>query len=262
MTLLPETLRGIGGQLPLPDASTLENLFLHDLLVPWLQRSLLEALAEQTQHNQVEAVDSQQLQRLADSLILENGTQGLEAWCTGHGIKLSNLQRLASFPIRLQIATEQIWGDEVSTRFLERRSSLDQVTLSILRFEDADLAQELYFQLSEAETSFAQLIEDYASQPGQPARGLVGPVALDQLHPLLARAAERYEPGALIPPLEINGQVHLIRVESLNKASLDEPMRQRLLVELRQQWLSEQLASVMKRLSTDPSTPSVSSIEQ
>lgn len=251
MTLLPEALQGIGRTLALPEADALQMLFSHELLIPWVQRCLMEVLADQAPADRVGAVDSPQLLRLAEPLKLE-GSQQLERWCDQHGIALTSLQKLASFPIRLQLATEQIWADAVPARFLERRSSLDQVTLSLLRFDDADLAQELYFQLCDGDTVFAQLIECYGNQPGQPARGLVGPVALDQLHPLLARAAERYGPGVLIPPLEINGQVHLIRVEALKKASLDEPMRQRLLLELRQQWLQEQLDTVLNRLRAEP----------
>ena len=140
-------------------------------------------------------------------------------------------------------------------RFLERRASLDQVTLSVLRFEDADLALELYFQMVDGDVSYSRLIDRYGSQPGQPPRAMVGPVSFAQLHPLLARASERYAPGALIPPLEINGLVHLLRVEVLSKASLDEPMRQRMLIELRQQWLDEQLQLALDRLNA-PTRPS------
>jgi parvulin-like peptidyl-prolyl isomerase len=79
-------------------------------------------------------------------------------------------------------------------------------------------------------------------------------VGFDQLHPLLARAAERYGPGVLIPPLDLNGRVHLLRVEALNKARLDATMRQRLLLELRQQWLDHQLQRLLERLADETSS--------
>ena len=49
--------------------------------------------------------------------------------------------------------------------------------------------------------------------------------------------------------------MHLLRVEVLSKASLDEPMRQRMLIELRQQWLDEQLQLALDRLNA-PTRPS------
>jgi parvulin-like peptidyl-prolyl isomerase len=231
----------------------LQALFRDEFLLPWLKRRLLEALVA---HAPVEAlchVPDQQLVRLARQLRL-TGVDHLDRWCQRHAITLASLEAVASFQDRLQAATETIWGDEVPGRFLERRSTLDQVTLTVLRFEDADLAQELYFQLLDGETSFAQLIERYGSQPDQPPRALVGPVGFDQLHPLLARAAERYGPGVLIPPLDLNGRVHLLRVEALNKARLDATMRQRLLLELRQQWLDHQLQRLLERLADETSS--------
>lgn len=248
MSLFPEDLQRISSTLALPEGELLQELFRHELLLPWLQRLLLEALAEQAPPSALPEVDEQQLLRQAGLLGLEDVEQ-LDRWCTRHSMPLATLQAVASFQARLQAATEALWADEVPGRFLERRSSLDQVTMSVLRFEDADLAQELYFQLVEGETVFAQLIERYGNQSGQPPRALVGPVALDQLHPLLARAAERYGPGALIPPLDLNGRVHLLRVEALTKASLDGPMRQRLLQELRQQWLDQHLQTLLRRLA-------------
>lgn len=255
MTLLSRELQTLGATIPLPEGEALRSLFREELLVPCLQRRLLEALAAQAPLP--ESLDTTAaLARLAAPLQLERGEQ-LEPWCRQHGIPLADLQALAGFSDRLQAASEAIWGDAVPGRFLERRASLDQVTLSVLRFEDADLALELYFQLRDGELSYSTLIDRYGTDPGQPPRAMVGPVALAQLQPLLARAAERYAPGALIPPLEINGLVHLLRVEAFSKASLDAPMRQRMLIELRQQWLEEQLPMALERLRPQaPSLPS------
>ena len=253
MALIPEALQNLGATMSLPEAELLRQLFSHELLVPYLQRCVLEALADQAPTSL--PTDEQQLMLVAKTLAVEN-VDGLDAWIQAHAITLPELQRVASFPLRLQAATEAIWGDDVPSRFLERRSQLDQAVLSLLRFGDADLAQELYFQMLDGDTVFAQLIDRYGNEPGQPARGLVGPVSLEKLHPLLARVAERYEPGALIPPLDINGSVHLIRVEQLLKAGLDEAMHQRMLVELRQQWLDQQVDALRARLGDPNSAPS------
>lgn len=248
MTLLSRDLLTIGATIPLPEADELRTLFRDELLVACLQRRLLEAITAMAPLPEKLASESAPLLRFVASLKLE-GVEQLESWCRLHAISLADLQALASFPERLQAATEAIWADAVPGRFLERRASLDQVTLSVLRFEDPDLALELYFQMVDGDLSYSMLIDRYGDQPGQPPRAMVGPVSLDHLHPLLARASERYAPGALIPPLEINGLVHLLRVESFSKASLDEPMRQRMLLELRQQWLDEQLQLALDRLS-------------
>ena len=69
-------------------------------------------------------------------------------------------------------------------------------------------------------------------------RGLLGPLPLKRLHPLLAKVVERYPEKALIPPIDIDGTVHLIRVEEILRAELDDSLRQQLLVEQRNRWLA------------------------
>lgn len=252
MAMLPDSLQALGETLPLPTGVELQLLLRHELLPHWLQRRLLEGLADQAP---AAAPSSEELDALAQRLGLEDVAQ-LDGWRRAQGLELADLERLATFPARLQGATEAIWLADVPGRFLERRSSFDQATLSVVRFADADLAQELYFQLLEGELQFAEVLERYGQDPAQPPRCLVGPMPLEKLHPLLARVAERYTPGELIPPLQLNDSVHLLRVERLEKASLDEAMRQRLLVEFRQQWLHDQLQAVQRRLFAVSPTPS------
>lgn len=244
MAVLPDHLQKLGEELQLPEQEEVAALIRSDLLLPWLQRRLLEALAAESPRVVPSESD---LQRLAKHLGADSLT-GLDEWRRVCGCDLGNLEHAATFSQRLQAATETFWAEDLPSYFLERRSSLDQATLSVVRFNDADLAQELYFQLHEKEITFPELLEQYSQDPDQPPRCLVGPMSLEKLNPLLARVAERYAPGALIPPLHINNKIHLIRVERLEKASLDDPTRQRLLLELRQVWLQEQLKAAQRRL--------------
>jgi parvulin-like peptidyl-prolyl isomerase len=165
-----------------------------------------------------------------------------------HDITPVALSEFSSFGTRLQTATEAYWADRIASHFLERRSSLDTVTLSLIRFNDADLAQELYFQLLDGELHFAQLLERYSKDPEQLPRCMLGPAAVEKLNPHLARLVERYKPGELIPPIELQESPHLIRIERFDKARLDDGMRQQLLLEMRQKWLLEQMNAALKRL--------------
>lgn len=250
MALLHERLQAIGTTVALPEGDQLAQLLRQDLLMPTLQRLILEALVDLVP---VSAPSEQELQQLAERLGASD-VDVLDTWRRSHGLNLEVIEYASTFSARLQVASEQVWGPDVPGWFLERRSSLDQATLSLVRFEDADLAQELYFQMEEGELTFSELLERYSQDPGQPPRCLVGPLPLEKLHPLLARIAERHPPGSLIAPIHLNDHVHLIRVERLEKASLDASTRQRLLLELRQIWLKEQLATVQRRLFTEGSS--------
>lgn len=242
--LLPDRLATLGDAIPLPPREHMNFLARHELLSDLLKRQLLEALVEQEQDS---GADSDDLTRLAKRLGYQKETE-LEIWRKRFEIDLDSLQSMAAFPRRLSKVTEDLWGEGIPSLFLERRPDLDQVVLSLVRFSDPDLAQELYFQLKEGELSFGELVERHASGKDQLRRGLLGPLPLKRLHPLLAKVVERYPEKALIPPIDIDGKVHLIRVEGIVRAELDDSLRQQLLVEQRTQWLAQQMRRIQLRI--------------
>lgn len=248
---LPAELHSLGERLPLPEGSLLTALAASELLEAYLQRQLLEALCEAVLGPATPPED-------AGAALLALGqrhglasVEEVEAWRQGCGLSLDQLETLVVFETRLRQASERIWEGEVASTFLQRRADFDRVVMSVVRFEDPDLATELFFQLQEGSLSFAELVEHHAQGLDRANRGLVGPIRVQQLNPLLARVVRRYRPGVLIPPLDINGCVHLMRIESLQPAQLDGPLREQLVLSLRSQWLRQQLAHLRQRLLQD-----------
>lgn len=246
--ILSERLQKLGSTLPLPARDLLKPLAASDLLRPYLQRLLLEEMILRTGVEEPGAQELEQATReLAGRQDLPSDAE-LDRWRQAVGLDLAGFHDLATFPLRLERATQQLWGDQLPATFLERRADFDQVILSLVRFEDPELAQELYFQLQEGELTFAAMVETHAEGADRQRRGLVGPLPLRRLHPLLAKVVERYPEGALVPPIDIEGKVHLIRVETFHKAQLDDTVRSELLRTLRAAWLREQLQQLEQRL--------------
>jgi len=247
---LPPAVRGLGDSLSLPATPLIRELAAVEMLEGYLQRQLLEALCDQVVGPPVTSGGEQ----ASAALLAYARRQGfdsldaLDGWRQSRGLGLDQLERLVSFESRLQQATETLWAGEVSSLFLEQRAEFDQVVMSVVRIDDADLATELFFQLQEGELSFPELVETYAQGLDRTNRGIVGPIRVQQLNPLLARVVRRYRPGVLIPPLDVNGRVHLMRVESLQAAQLDGPLQDQLLIRLRNQWLNGQLVRLRERI--------------
>lgn len=254
---LPESLRQLGATLPLPEAASLRLLARHELLSGWCQRRLLEELAttplpelpEQAEDELTPKLEEheEQLQAYAQRCGLTS-LEDLETWRQARGLSLQELEDLAAFEQRLATVTRRLWGPEVPGMFLQRRGEFDQVVLTMVRMRDPDLATELFFQLQEGECGFHEVVERYAEDSDRLRRGVVGPVVVNQLNPVLMRVVRRYGTGELIPPLDIGGVVHLIRVESLQPARLDDRLREQLLLECRSRWLREQLERLRDRL--------------
>lgn len=254
---LPAAVEGLSDSLPLPDPGLLQSLARSELLDAFLQRQLLEALCTAVLGSVSEPLADPAADLLAYGRRYALETlEAVDAWRAACGLSLEHLERLVAFEQRLQQVTEDLWSPSVASLFLQYRADFDQVVMSIVRIDDPDLATELFFQLQEGSLSFPELVENYAQGQDRTNRGVIGPIRVQQLNPLLARVVRRYKPGVLIPPLDVNGRVHLMRIESLQPAQLDGSLREQLLLRLRSQWLSEQMLRLRLRLlQTAAATP-------
>jgi parvulin-like peptidyl-prolyl isomerase len=229
----------------LPPPPLLQELAANDLLDGWFQRQLLQQLAGALG---TVACDADTLLAYGNRLGLPS-LEALDLWREQRHLSLPQLETLATFADAVAQASETVWADQVPSLFLERRERYDSVTLSLVRVRDADLAMELFFQLQEHSLDFSEAVRRYGEEPDRRSRGLVGPVAVHNLHPVMAQVVRRHPPGTLIPPLDIGGMQHLVRVEAFEAAQLTEPIRQQLLGELRSRWLGEQLGHLRQRLA-------------
>jgi parvulin-like peptidyl-prolyl isomerase len=118
------------------------------------------------------------------------------------------------------------------------------VVYSLLRVQDAGMAQELYFRLADDHATFDQLARQYSQGPEAQTGGLIGPVDLGTPHRALARMLSVSQPGQLWPPTLVNDWFIIVRLEKFLPAQLDNSMRQHLLNELFNTWLQEQLQQV------------------
>jgi parvulin-like peptidyl-prolyl isomerase len=167
-----------------------------------------------------------------------------QAWLTKNYLTERQLAPLVTRPIRIALYKQATWGAKLESYFLQRKSQLDRAIYGLIRLQDLGIAQELYFRISEGEQSFALLAREYSQGPEAQTGGLVGPAELGTLHPTLAKVLSVSKPAQLWAPMQLGPWWVLIRLEKFIPAQLDEPMRQRLLDELFQTWLQEQLENL------------------
>lgn len=167
-----------------------------------------------------------------------------EAWLQSHGLTLEQMEELAVRPVLLEKFKLSTWGPKVESYFLTRKTSLDQVVYSLIRTKDQGLANELFFRIQEAEQSFANLAREYAQGPEAHTGGLIGPVPVNQPHPTIGKLLSISQPGQLWPPFALAEWFLIVRLEKFLPAQLDEPMRRRLINELFEKWLQEQIKQI------------------
>jgi parvulin-like peptidyl-prolyl isomerase len=136
---------------------------------------------------------------------------------------------------------EQTFAKEVDSYFLQRKSRLDRVLYSLIRTTQVGLAQELYFRIHDDGHSFAELAKEYSEGQEAKTGGLIGPVELSVPHPALAGLLSVSKPGQIWPPKRIGEWYVVVRLEKFFPAQLDDPTKGRLLDEMFQTWLREQV---------------------
>ncbi len=165
----------------------------------------------------------------------------LQAWQKQQNISNEQLEQLILKKLKIQKFKHTNFNNQLQSYFLKRKTMLDKIVYSLIRTSDSGIAQELYFRIQENENSFADLAREYSQGPEVQTGGLVGPVEMNTPHPKIAQMLSSCKPGELKPPARIGEWYVIIRLEKLIPVKLDEAMQHRLLDELFNIWLKEQI---------------------
>lgn len=164
-----------------------------------------------------------------------------EAWLNSQNLTPEHLEEIATRPLRLEKYKQETWAHKVESYFLARKPYLDQVKYSLIRTKDQGLANELYFRIQGGEQSFAEVAKEYSQGVEANTGGLLGPVPIRQPHPLISQLLAVSKPGQLWPPRALAEWFVIVRLEQLIPAQLDEAMRRRLIDEMFETWINEQI---------------------
>lgn len=165
----------------------------------------------------------------------------IQAWLDRQGMSPEQFDRPIVRDLKIEKFKQATWKPQLESYFLQRKGQLDRVVYSLIRTSDAGIAQELYFRIQEGETPFADIARQYSQGSEAQTGGLVGPVELNLLHPKMVQMLATTELGKLLPPTRIGDWFVIVRLEKYVSAQLDEAMEKRLIDELFQNWLEQQL---------------------
>lgn len=169
----------------------------------------------------------------------------LQAWLQRQGITEAQMSQRLFRALQIEQFKQSKFGQRVEPLFLEHKTSLEQVTYSLLRVRERAKAVELHLRLQEEEATFADLASTYSEGIEQQLNGLIGPMELGRINPVLAERLRVSTPGQLWPPFEAEGWWVLLRHERHMPAQLDQAMQQRLLNDMYELWMREQVSSAL-----------------
>jgi parvulin-like peptidyl-prolyl isomerase len=176
-------------------------------------------------------------------------TEGdIRAWMGYYGLSPTQLGIIITRKLKIRKFKQATWGKKLESYFFQHKGKFDKVIYSLLRTQDMGVAQELYFRISAKEHSFAELARSYSLGPEAQTGGIVGPTEMSTLHPVMVEMLSCTQPGKVLSPTRIGEWFVIVRLEKFMPAQLDEPMKARLLNELFETWLNEQLHQIKRGL--------------
>jgi parvulin-like peptidyl-prolyl isomerase len=165
-------------------------------------------------------------------------------WLKNHGITREEMEDMAIRTLKIEKFKNVTWEHKLASHFLARKASFDQVIYSLIRTKEEGLAYEIYFRIQEGEQSFSELAREYSQGAEAHTGGLLGPVSLTQPHPAISKLLSVSKPGQLWSPRSLADWFVIVRLEKFIPAKLDEAMRRRLINELFENWVQEQIQQV------------------
>jgi parvulin-like peptidyl-prolyl isomerase len=220
------------------ERTELQRLARYGLLRPLLRQVILEEVLAGV-HLEQEETEAARTQFLEDHEI--KSTEELHRFQRSFCLSDADIEYQALFPVRVWKYCREHFSSRAESRFLARKSSLDQVVYSLLRTANGELARELYLQISEGESTFDVLAASHAEGPERETRGIVGPVPLSQAHPLLVERLRTAKPGVVIEPFTIGEWWLLVRLERHISASFDGEAENSMIQEMLDEWLDQEV---------------------
>ena len=139
---------------------------------------------------------------------------------------------------------EKKYKNQAATIFLKNKSKLDKVSYSMTWIEDEALANEVFVRIKEGECSVDDAVLMSTNPPQGLAIGRVGPVKIKELPDALAELLRISQPNQVWPPIIVENGWAIVKFEKLWPAVFNKEEKTKLLIELGDQWLAEEIKNL------------------
>lgn len=141
-----------------------------------------------------------------------------------------------------------LFEDQVASYFTQHKLNYDKAVLYRIVVSSAPLAQELYYQITESETSFYQAAHQYdMDEQRRFYCGYEGTLSRQELAPNIAAQVFGSQPKDILGPNKSEDGYDLLMVERFQPAELTDRLRTQILTQLFDEWLERELVYLMHK---------------
>ena len=236
-----ETIKMTPGEF-LHQAKTLAQL--PSLMEAIATRQVIQTTAQKSSLN----VTPQELQEAADRFRQMNQLYSSEVtltWLEKHRLSLDEFEELIHGNVLSQKVVDHLFSDKIEPYFYENRLVYEKAIFYEIVFEDEDLALESFYAIQEAEVTFSEVARQYIQDKElQRIGGYQGAVSRKDLKPEISAVVFSSTPPTLLKPILTAQGSHLILVEEIIPAQLNESLKGQIMAELFKEWLKEKVQAI------------------
>ncbi len=193
-------------------------------------------------------VETEELQKAADTMRSVNQLRKPDdtwAWLEKYGLTLDDFEELIYISLSTNKLAQHLFGAQVESYFFSHQLDYAGVVMYEVVLDDKDLAIELFYSISEGESSFSEVARQYIQDRELGRRGgYRGVVRRKEMKPEISAAVFAAKPPQVLKPIITSKEVHLILVEEIIPAKLDERQRSEILSDLFKSWLQRKIEEV------------------
>ncbi|MEH1764923.1 MAG: peptidylprolyl isomerase [Nostoc sp.] len=189
-------------------------------------------------------VEVEELQKAADQIRLANKLDSAEdtwKWLDKHGLSIDDFEEIAYISLISGKLVKHLFADKVEPYFFENQLDYVGVVMYEVVLDDEDLAIELFYTIKEGEMSFYDVAHKYIQDVELRRKGgYLGIVRRQDLKPEISAAVFTAKPPEVLKPIVTSKGIHLIFVEEVIQASLNQNLYQKIATNLYFGWLKVQ----------------------
>ncbi|MBF2065158.1 MAG: peptidylprolyl isomerase [Calothrix sp. C42_A2020_038] len=226
------------------------------------KKIILEAAQEAGVH-----VEEGEVQQEADKLRLEKKlvkAKDTWMWLEKHHLSTKDFEELTHYKVLKKKLANHLFSADLEKFFYEHRLDYDAAVTYEVILESKDLALELFYALEEGEITFAEIARQFIQEPElRRAGGYVGLKHRKDFRPEIAAPVFAASAPSVLKPITTPKGVYLIWVEEIIKSQLDEQLREKIISELFEQWLKQQIdcLEIVTKLDYDQLQPQTEQIK-
>ena len=198
---------------------TLQKLAKYGMLSLFIKNQILDREMKKISLSEIEITEAKNLYKKSHKLESDEDFEHHKQirFYTDESIRYN-----IELPFKQYKFCKEMFGESLYTNYLKYKSFFDIVTYSIIRVDSESKSKEIYLQLKDDKRVFSELVNKYSQGPERKSQGIIGPVRLNQGHPLLQKQIIQNKDLCFSQPFKIDSKWIIIKVENFIESKLDD----------------------------------------